>query len=197
MKGLLVAAACCVLAWPSTSQAFPTCQDAWNYGWNTANIYTGAFYNRLACDADEQESAEIALARTFSRYVATNLDTDAHLLCMYSGIYHGLLGRASVEYAKCYTKAFQCLSRVTIGRYAIAVLAALFDSLASPSYLDPRDVTNNFALSGVEIEGDPVCPICDFYACEGTILDFLANNSLEVDEDLVDELVQSNCVCAE
>jgi hypothetical protein len=197
MRGFLLAGVCCVMAWPSVSQAFPTCDDAWNYGWNTANIYSGAIYNRLACNPDARESTEIALARTMSRYVATNLDTDAHLVCMYSGLYHGLLGRASIEYAKCYTEAFQCLSLVTIGRYATAVLAALFDSLAYPSYLGTWDVRKNLSLSSVELTGDSVCSTCNLAACEDTIFGFLEDNSLDVDADLVAQLVNSNCVCAE
>jgi hypothetical protein len=114
---------------------------------------------------------------------------------MYSGLYTGLRGRVSTEYAKCPAKGFHCLSLVTIGRYAAAVLASLYKSMASPSYLKPRDLKKNFALSGVELPGEAVCGICDVGACEPAIFSFLQDNRLEVDKDSVAQLIALNCVC--
>jgi hypothetical protein len=197
MKVLLSAVACCAMVWPSVGQAgaFRTCQAAWNYGWNTGNVYAGSVYNRLACNSADREDTELTLARTMSNYVAASLDRDEHLLCMYSGLYTGLLERASTEYKKCYTTAFRCLRRVTIGQYAIAVLAALYNSVAYPYLLTPQDVSVNFAISSVELSGDSVCGTCDDEACEAAVQDFLEANGLEVDNDLVAQLVESNCAC--
>jgi hypothetical protein len=175
--------------------AFPSCQDAWNYGWNIANVYASSTYNRLACDAGDREEAEMTLARTFSEYVVAGLDTDAHLVCMYSGLYTGLLERVSIEYKKCYTTAFRCLPWVTVGRYAVAVLAALYDTMANPILLTPEDVMDNFALANVDLAGDQICSACDDDACEVAIGGFLEENGLEVADDLVAQLVESNCVC--
>jgi hypothetical protein len=203
MKSSFFAVAVCLMAWPSTGNAaFKTCEDAWNYGSNTGNIFAGTFYNTLACDVAEREESESVLARNISKFVARGADTDAHLLCLYSGLYSGLLQRASVEYAKCYTSTFSCLPRATVGQYAVAVLAALYDSVARPRWLTPRDVRENLDLGDVVLAGDPLCRSCD--GCEEAIREFLKgqdpddpDDDYAVREDLVAQLIELTCVCAE
>jgi hypothetical protein len=116
---------------------------------------------------------------------------------MYSGLYAGLLQRASVEYEKCNTFSFRCLRLETVGQYAAAVLAALYEAVTFKSLLTPEIIEENFALVDVPLDGDPVCCMCDpdnYVACESAIWGFLEEYELEVDEDLVTQLVASNCV---
>jgi hypothetical protein len=200
MRASFIAVAFCLIAWPSAGQAaFKTCQDAWNYGSNAGKLYAGITYNTLACGNNAREvtreEAELGLAHTMSGFSARDAETDAHLLCMYSGLYTGLLQRASVEYEECPTRGFACLRQVTVGQYAVAVLAALYDALALPVLLTPQDVADNLALLDVELLGDPVCGRCD--GCEAAIWEFIEANELDVDEGLVEQLVVSTCVCSD
>lgn len=195
MKWLFSAAAFVVLAWPSVGQAFATCQDAWNYGWNTGQIYSGLTYKRLDCDVASREDYEATLATTVSDFVASGIDTDTHLICLYAGMYNGLLSRASTEYDNCAATAYDCIGRATVGRNAASAVAALYRSLKYTFRLTAVTVADNFALADVRLGGAQVCDACDFEKCEAAIADFFVDSEIAVDQDVVDELVDSNCSC--
>jgi len=113
--------------------AFLTCEDARNYGWNRAVLFTSMVYQSVECDIELLDSAEKMLAMVGSNPLPTS-DTDELKFCYFEGYYNGLIERVHFEYQKCYFKGdnrlfFECISDDTLANYTANILLAVYNSV--------------------------------------------------------------------
>jgi hypothetical protein len=168
-----------VAAIPATSMAaFKTCQDASNYGWNTAQLFAGQTFKRIDCDAASLDKAITSLANSTTRLVFSTTDTDVEKRCLFTGYYSGLLQRTSLEFDKCHgTGAFGCVSAFVTASYAAATFVAAFKSLGDPGDLDPGTIDAMLPTTSA-LADSPVgfCALApaDRAACSDTVRSFIA-----------------------
>lgn len=122
--------------WPVTTAraAFVSCQDAKNYGENSARLFVGQTFARIACDGDLLERVHLAFDRVLSRQVLRTSDGDDVKLCFYEGMFEGLTEELRSRYSACdEDPRFACVSGETLSRHAGSLLSAMSLSLSAPS----------------------------------------------------------------
>lgn len=179
------------LAYPCLSHAaFPTCEDARNYGRNTAVLFGGMVYNRLNCNVDLRSLYENALANMASTPLGTN-DSDEQKVCYFEGYYSGLTERLPEEYKKCYFELeipeFVCIPPETIAMYASNVFLGASNSLEK---FEEAEVSKIFGTV-------PEYEICEEVvageSCADTIKTVLKDDPFFSRENLVDVLIERVC----
>jgi hypothetical protein len=86
---------------PAISEAaFLTCEDAENYGLNTAALFTSIVYAQANCDPELVQIYEKSLAKIGSNPISTS-DTDEKKVCYFTGYYKGLTEFVSAAYGTC------------------------------------------------------------------------------------------------
>jgi hypothetical protein len=171
--------------------AFPTCEDARNYGWNRAVLITSLVYQRVQCDTELLDSAEKMLAIIGSNPIVTS-DPDETKVCYFEGYYSGLIERLRFEYQKCYFEVedrtfFECISADTHANYAANILLGLYKSVEEPKQVDVETV---FAQ---ELKYDICFDDNIENTCSETIFNVFAEAPEFEDQLMLDWMVEEFC----
>lgn len=146
---------------------FADCESARNFGANTAQQFTSAVLNRVACNPAALDPAEAALAAAVKKLSALpTSDPDSHKICYSNGFFIGYGRTLTSEYAQCRARSrvFERVGSVSLARAAEAVFIGLHTSLdgeVSESTIDAVFADGLLAESGAA-------------ACRRVILDGIA-----------------------
>jgi hypothetical protein len=127
--------------------AFRTCQDAWNYGRNTSELYAGQVFKRISCDPSQLDNAQHTLAEIGASEVLATQDSDAKKECFYDGYLSGLLERVSTEFGQCTDSAFQCVGQLAVAEYAAYLYVGMFQALSDPQALTKGTLSSIYDTS--------------------------------------------------
>lgn len=149
----------CALRTSTANAAFVTCEDARQYGENSARLFVGQSFARVACDGALRERVHMALDRVLARQVLRTKDSDAEKVCFYEGMFAGLRAQLLTEYAACAGEpSFACLPREVLASHVGSLLSALVLSLQDPSGLSTDELLTLFEADG---EDDGALPLCE------------------------------------
>ncbi len=148
--------------------AFVSCEDARTYGENSARLFVGQTFARVACDPGLLSRAQLGLDRVLSRQVLRTYDSDEEKLCFYDGMYYGLREQLILEYAACEGEpSFACLPGETLSSHLGSLVSALSLSALDPRAVGLEGVLATFARPATTAL---VCACVDEMACEQALL---------------------------
>lgn len=114
--------------------AFQTCEDAHNYGMNTARLFVSQVFNRAQCADHKLEQTQDALTNVWKTQVLRTNDSDDEKVCYYEGLFTGILHGISSEYDQCGGDGpYGCIERSWIAGIAAAEFYALAQALGDPA----------------------------------------------------------------
>jgi len=173
--------------------AFPTCQDAMNYGINTSRLYVGQAFATIHCDATRLDAANGALAKLLAKFIFASSDSDAEKLCLFRGVWTGLVAAVADQYKACGTEPpFACVDEDELAVFAGATLHAISRSLADPASFDAAAVPQVFETES-SATGAPLCsPQETLEWCELTIRSKAGFSALRYSE-LADDIALIVC----
>lgn len=160
----------CVLQTSTAQAGFVTCEDARQYGENSARLFVGQSFTRIACDGMLRERVHSALDRVLARQVLRTHDSDDEKVCFYEGMFAGLRGQLLAEYAACAAEpSFVCLPSETLASHVGSLLSALVLSLQDPSSLSMEDLLRLFDAT-LEDEPSLLCDASCARSCADALL---------------------------
>jgi hypothetical protein len=172
LSALLLVGSGTALADPKPT--FDTCEDAFNFGSNSAKMWVSAAMNRASCNGLQVATAEAQLAKTLKKQKIPAHNSEEHKVCFYQGLYAGYVDQLGVERASC----GQGLPIVSVARAALSVFGAMVKGLDSVENSEIDQVFDG----GFDTEGQ------DGDACAS----FIANEGDDLEADL-SELIKSVC----
>lgn len=161
MKSATLSVVCAAAMGSATAWADPfmTCQDATNYGYNNAQFYVSAVYNRANCNRSDATLYERYVFDIVPTYWAQNAKdtTPEKSACLMRGSYAGWLDTIRVSYEKCASVVgFDVIERALLGRVAGSLFSAFFPK--GSGYYTPEIVSQayEYDLVGWGLVGTPV-----------------------------------------
>jgi len=150
----------------SAHAAFVGCQDAANYGENTAHLFVAQAFARVGCDGSRLDTVNTALSRALATMTLSTNDSDQEKLCFYGGMWDGLVSALSSEYQACgLDPPFSCLNRVALAGFAGSMLKSIPSSLLDPDSFDKAAVPRVYTTDPGD-DGAPLCaPLDDVSPC--------------------------------
>ena len=140
--GTLVVVGALLLLGPGTALAdpkptFDSCEDAFNFGSNSAHQWVSSVMNRAGCDGDVA-TAEIKLAKALEKQKIPPHNPKEHKVCFYQGLYAGYVATLESEVASC----GRWLSLDSAARAALSVFGAMARGLGKS--LDSSNIDQVF-----------------------------------------------------
>lgn len=151
MKTTTLFMACATLLWSAVAVAadpFIGCEDAYNYGYNEAQFYISAIYNRANCERVKASRYEDYVFDVIPTYWAADsaTTTPEKSACMLQGSFEGWMDTTLDEYKDCAVNGkvgFDIIQRRLLGMVAGPLFSAFYS--ANRDYYKPEIVATSFA----------------------------------------------------
>jgi hypothetical protein len=183
--------ACALMVWlhAEGASALAGCAAARTYGANTSGFFVSAVFARVARGEVTVADAHRSLDRMLASYVLRGNASDDERLCLYEGMWRGLVNQLAVAYARV---GLSCLERTTLASHARALLGSVLSALEDPSRLDVASAIEVFGYQGEGSSGGPPCEPAPVEVC----VEVLQSALPRPPDDVVEQVAALVCAAA-